>query len=204
MLLNKIPNQQKATLITFSDSSQVYDGDCEYFSKLNLKANGCTYMSKALEQLENVLTNFEEGISIRILAFSDGELHDQEQTMQLSSKIAEKFNGKFSINSQAIRYYTSSWGEPDTRGLSSVLQLNSINTTPKLEDIEHNVEVNIISDKICEYFNNDGLDLCVKLKSEKLNLHNNPWEKPINEIRLIRGKNVFWIDGSENNFSKED
>jgi uncharacterized protein with von Willebrand factor type A (vWA) domain len=132
MLLNKIPNQQKATLITFSDSSHVYDGDCEYFSKLNLKANGCTYMSKALEQLENVLTNFEEGISIRILAFSDGELHDQEQTMQLSSKIAEKFNGKFSINSQAIRYYTSSWGEPDTRGLSSVLQLNSINTTPKL------------------------------------------------------------------------
>ena len=204
MLLNKIPNQQKATLITFSNSSQVYDGDCEYFSKLNLTANGCTYMSKALEQLENVLTNFEEGISIRILVFSDGELHDQEQTMQLSSKIAEKFKGKFSINSQAIRYYTSSWGEPDTRGLSSVLQLNSINTTPKLEDIEHNVEVNVISDKISEYYINDGLDLCVKLKSEKLNLYNNPWEKPINEIRLIKGKNVFWIDDSENNFSKEE
>jgi hypothetical protein len=44
----------------------------------------------------------------------------------------------------------------------------------------------------------------VKLKSEKLNLHNNPWEKPINEIRLIKGKNVFWIDGSENNFSKDE
>ena len=47
MLLNKITNQQTATLITFSDSSQVYTGDCEYFSKLDLKANGCTYMARA-------------------------------------------------------------------------------------------------------------------------------------------------------------
>ena len=204
MLLNKITNQQTATLITFSDSSQVYTGDCEYFSKLDLKANGCTYMARALEQLENILTNLEEGISIRILSFSDGELHDQEQTTQLSSKIAEKFKGKFRINSHAIRYYTSSWGEPDTRGLSSVLQLNSINTTPKLEDFQNDVEVDIISDKICEYFIKDGLDLCVKLKSEKLNLYNNPWEKPVNELRLLKGKNVFWIDDSDNNFSKDE
>ena len=204
MLLNKITNQKTATLITFSDSSQVYTGDCEYFSKLDLKANGCTYMSRALEQLENILTNLEEGVSIRILAFSDGELHDQEQTMQLSSKIAEKFKGKFRTNSQAIRYYTSSWGEPDTRGLSSVLQLNSINTTPKLEDFQNDVEVDIISDKITEYFIKDGLDLCVKLKSEKINLYNNPWEKPVNELRLLKGKNIFWIDDSDNNFSKDE
>ena len=159
MILNKLGNQSKATLITFENSSQVYSGDADYFSKLNLYAEGGTYMGKALEQLENILNNLEEGISIRILAFSDGDLHDQERTMELSSKISQKFKGKFKINAQAIRYYTSSWGEPDTRGLSSILQLNSINTTPKLEDINYDVEVNLISDKICDYFINDGLDL---------------------------------------------
>ena len=198
MILNKISNQSTATLITFDNDSKVYSGDALYFSKLELYANGCTYMAKALEQLENVLNNLEEGISIRILVFSDGELHDQEKTMELSSQISNKFKGKFMINAQAIRYYTSTWGEPDTRGLSSILQLNSINATPKLEDINHDVEVELISDKICEYFIKDGLDLCIKLKSKYLNLYNNPWEKPVNEIRLLKGKNLFWIDNDEN------
>ena len=203
MLLNKISNQSTATLITFSNDSKVYSGDAEYFSKLNLYADACTYMCQALKQLETILNNLEEGISIRILVFSDGELHDQEQTMQFSSKISEKFKGKFRINAQAVRYYTSSYGEPDTRGLSSILQMNSINTTPKLEDISSYNEVTIISDKICEYFINDGLDLCVKLKSKNLNLYNNPWEKPVNEIRLLKGKNLFWIENDEN-FSPEN
>ena len=204
MILNKIANQQKATLITFNNSSEVYSGDADYFSKLKLYADGGTYMSKALEQLEKIFGNLEEGISLRILAFSDGDLHDQVETMELSSKISEKFKGKFRINTQAIRYYTSTWGEPDTRGLSSILQFNSINVTPKLEDIDQSVDVNVISDKICEYFINDGLDLCVKLKSKNFILLNNPWEKPVNEIRLLKGKNVFWIDDSENNFSKDE
>ena len=64
-------------------------------------------MNTALVKLEEILDKLEDGISIRILVFSDGELHDQDKTMQLSSKIAEKFKGKFRINSQAIRYYTS-------------------------------------------------------------------------------------------------
>ena len=198
MVLNKLSKQSEASLITFCDESKIYSGNAEYFSKLDLKAQGCTYMSTALEQLEKVLSNLEEGISLRILVFSDGELHDQEKTMQLSSQISAKFKGKFRINAQAIRYYTSSYGEPDTRGLSSVLQLNSINTTPKLEDINHNIELNVIVDIITEYFINDGLDLCVKLKSKFLNLYNNPWEKPINEIRLLKGKNIFWIDNDDN------
>ena len=63
MILNKINNQSKATLITFSDSSQVYSGDAMYFSSLNLYATGCTYMAKALEQLESIMNNLEEGRS---------------------------------------------------------------------------------------------------------------------------------------------
>ena len=203
MILNKLSDQSTATLITFSDESKVFSGDSVYFSKLELYATGCTYMNTALVKLEEILDKLEDGISIRILVFSDGELHDQDKTMQLSSKIAEKFKGKFRINSQAIRYYTSTYAEPDTRGLSSVLQLNSINVTPKLEDVNNSVEVDVISDKICEYYINDGLGLNVKLKSKFNNLYNNPWEKPVNEIRLLKGKNAFWID-VDDNFSQEN
>ena len=202
MIMNKLQNQSDATLITFHDHSEVYTGNAEYFSKLDMRALGCTYMSYALDQLETYLNNLEEGISLRILAFSDGDLHDQDKTMKRSSEIADKFKGKFTINTQAIRYYTSTYGEPDTRGLSSILQLNTILTTPKLEDIKSDEEIDIMTDKICQHFINDGLDLCVKLKSLNMNLYNNPWEKPINEIRLLKGKNIFWID-NDNNFTPE-
>ena len=30
----------------------------------------------------------------------------------------------------------------------------------------------------------------------------NPWENPTNEINLLKGKNLFWID-NDNNFSIE-
>ena len=202
MILNKLHNQSDATLITFHDNSEIYTGNAEYFSKLDMRALGCTYMCYALNQLESYLSKLEEGVSLRILVFSDGDLHDQDQTMKRSSEIADKFKGKFTINTQAIRYYTSSYGEPDTRGLSSILQLNTILATPKLEDIKYDEEIDVMTDKICEQFINDGLDVCVKLKSLNNNLYNNPWEKPVNEIRLLKGKNVFWIE-NDDKFSPE-
>ena len=198
-ILTKLKDQSKAFLITFSEDSAVYYGDKEYFSNLELVAYGCTYMSKALEQLNQILNNSEDGSSLRILVFSDGELHDQEEVIELSSQIAEKVKSKFRINAQAIRYYTSKNAEPDTRGLGSILQLNSINETPKLEDINCTIEEDVITTKICDYFINDGLGINIKLKSNFFNLYINPWEKPTNEIILLKGKNLFWIDNDNNN-----
>ena len=204
-ILSNLKDQTNITLITFSEESEMYSGNAEYFSKLDLTAYGSTYMSEALIQLEKVLNDLSYGSSIRILVFSDGELHDQEKTIELSSTIAEKFRGKFRINAQAIRYYTSTDAEPDTKGLSSILQLNSINETPKLEDINHTIDEDIITNKICAYFTNDGLGLDIKLKSNFFNLYINPWETPTNEITLIKGKNLFWIDNDNKfNINKEN
>ena len=86
--------------------------------------------------------------------------------------------------------------------MSSILQLNSILTTPKLIDINNYEDIEIMTIKICEYFKNDGIDLSLKLKSSYNNLYNNPWENPVNEIRLIKGKNLFWIE-NDKNFSEE-
>ena len=102
-VLNNLTDQTTATLITFSDESAVYSGDKDYFSNLELEAYGCTYMSKALEQLNLIIDNIEFGSSLRILVFSDGELHDQEEAIELSSNIAQKAKGKLIINAQAIR-----------------------------------------------------------------------------------------------------
>ena len=201
-VLTNLSDQINATLITFSEESSVYSGDKDYFSKLELTAYGCTYMSKALDQLNLIIDNLEYGSSLRILVISDGELHDQEEAIELSSNIAEKVKGKLIINAQAIRYYTSLSAEPDTRGLSSILQFNSINETPKLEDINHTVDEDAITNKICNYYINDGLGLNIKLKSNYSNLYINPWENPTNEINLLKGKNLFWID-NDNNFSIE-
>ena len=201
-VLTNLSDQTNATLITFSEESAVYSGDKDYFSNLELTAYGCTYMSKALEQLNLIIENLEYGSSLRILVISDGELHDQEEAIELSSNIAEKVKGKLIINAQAIRYYTSLSAEPDTRGLSSILQFNSINETPKLEDINHTVDEDAITNKICNYYINDGLGLNIKLKSNFSNLYINPWENPTNEINLLKGKNLFWID-NDNNFSIE-
>ena len=201
-VLTNLSDQTNATLITFSEESSVYSGDKDYFSNLELTAYGCTYMSKALDQLNLIIDNLEYGSSLRILVISDGELHDQEEAIELSSNIAEKVKGKLIINAQAIRYYTSLSAEPDTRGLSSILQFNSINETPKLEDINHTVDEDAITNKICNYYINDGLGLNIKLKSNYSNLYINPWENPTNEINLLKGKNLFWID-NDNNFSIE-
>ena len=201
-IINYLNIETDATLITFHDNSEIYKGDAHFFKELNLEAYGSTYMCYALNQLEHYLTKLSPGTSLRILVFSDGDLHDQDEAMERSSEIANKFKGKFTINTQAIRYYSDSNVEPDTRGLSSILQLNSIITTPKIVDINSKEDINIMTQKICEYFKHDGLGLCLKLKSQYENLYYNPWEKPVNEIRLIKGKNMFWIE-NDGKFSEE-
>ena len=201
-IINYLNIETDVTLITFHDNSEIYKGDAHFFKELNLEAYGSTYMCYALNQLEHYLTKLSPGTSLRILVFSDGDLHDQDEAMERSSEIANKFKGKFTINTQAIRYYSDSNVEPDTRGLSSILQLNSIITTPKIVDINSKEDINIMTQKICEYFKHDGLGLCLKLKSQYENMYYNPWEKPVNEIRLIKGKNMFWIE-NDGKFSEE-
>ena len=71
------------------------------------------------------------------------------------------------INSQAIRFFTSN-EEPDTRGLSSLLQLNNI-SIPILEDIYCSLNYEIIIDKIINLFINDGLSRDIKLVNNEGN-----------------------------------
>ena len=51
---------------------------------------------------------------------------DQDQTQKNSANLVKTLNGRFTnFNSQAIRFMSSDYAEPDTRALCSLLQLNS-------------------------------------------------------------------------------
>jgi len=183
------------TLITFSDKSEVYTGDKFFFSNLNIRCQGCTYMQPAVRNLEKLLDNLYQSNSkkhIRLLSVSDGCLHDQNNTLQYASSLFLKVKDKFIINSQAVRLFTSS-SEPDTRGLSSMLQLNTI-ANPQLVDIGATQDVDLIADLISNLFIYDGMNYKINLKSSDMTFRENPWDPKKQSIDLIKGENVFWLD----------
>jgi hypothetical protein len=112
-----------------------------------------------------------------------------------ASELAEEIKGKFRINSQAIRYFTSQYGQPDTLALASILQLNSAKEATLL-DIQSNDSYTETGDRIYELFEEDGFDCDITLKSNKECIKLNPWNEPKKEEKLFIGKNFFFIDNS--------
>ena len=194
LLLDKInyPQNKKVHFITFD--SEIENRKItkeEFINAKNEKARGCTYMQGVFAELEKIITN--PNLSYRILTLSDGELHDSQQTSNKASEFYNKIKGKYNINSQAIRFFSSNDASPDTLGLASVIQLNTIKETTLL-DINARDEETSIADRLGKLFINDGLGNKVVLNSDKINLKSAPWEVKSNQIVLAPGRNVFWLD----------
>ena len=194
LFLDKInyPQNKKVHFITFD--SEIENRKItkeEFINAKNEKARGCTYMKGVFEELEKIITN--PNLSYRILTLSDGELHDSQQTSNKASEFYNKIKGKYNINSQAIRFFSSNDASPDTLGLASVIQLNTIKETTLL-DINARDEETSIADRLGKLFINDGLGNKVVLNSDKINLKSAPWEVKSNQIVLAPGRNVFWLD----------
>jgi hypothetical protein len=194
--INGTKASNAATLITFSSKNDVnvYTGDSSYISKLNLYANGCTYMSSAIDKLSDmIINNTINNKIVRLLSISDGELHDQDDTMQSAEKLKKLLESKNCVvNSQAIRLKTG-YCEPDTRGLSSMVQLSTIGKQ-MLIDINCSESDLNITEKIDNLFINDGLGNSFELKSEENIFQEDPWLPKTNKIYLFPGINSFWID----------
>ena len=194
--INGTKASNAATLITFSSKNDVnvYTGDSSYISKLNLYANGCTYMSSAIDKLSDmIINNTINNKIVRLLSISDGELHDQDDTMKSAEKLKKLLESKNCVvNSQAIRLKTG-FCEPDTRGLSSMVQLSTIGKQ-MLIDINCSESDLNITEKIDNLFINDGLGNSFELKSEENIFQEDPWLPKTNKIYLFPGINSFWID----------
>ena len=191
-------------LITFSDDVNVYEGNAEQISQFNIDPFGGTEMAQSIEKFYDFIKNKKYANKIyRILTLSDGMLFDQEETMASADKLKSLFNEEnLVVNSQSVRLLTGCT-EPDTRGLSSMLQLSTLEK-PKLIDIDCNqLNDTEIAKTISDLFINDGLGYSAIFKNdlEEDCLMEEPWGPCKNSIYLFPGNNSFWIKLKE---TKED
>ena len=194
LLLDKIhyPHDKKVHFITFDSVVEYRQIKKEGFlNPQNEKARGCTYMQGVFSELEKILDKKDS--SYRILTLSDGDLHDSKATSNTASEFYNKIKGKFNINSQAIRFFSSSYANPDTLGLASVLQFNTVKQA-NLLDINAKDDESTIADQLSKLFIYDGLGNKIVLTSDKQNIKLAPWEEKTNEISLAPGRNIFWLD----------
>ena len=192
----KFPENKQTHFITFEDYVDYRKFTKKDFLNCNEPAPGAIEkMTDIFPQLRKIFIPQNEKTPFRILTLSDGEIVVAEERRKvpiLASELSEEIKGKFRINSQAIRYFTSS-AQPDTLALASVLQLNTVKEST-LIDINYRDPVNEAGDRIYELFNGDGFDCKLTIKSNKECIKDNPWTVPKGDIPLFIGKNIFWID----------
>ncbi len=158
-------------IIAFDDKVQTLNLSLAEMARSPLTCGGGTYMAPAvIAAAREVLKDAEA--PVRLLVLSDGELNDQDATCAQSTQLAEQVRA-MKINTQAVRFFTSS-SQPDTRGLASVLALNTVGH-PLLMDLSASMADDAIADSISESFVGDGLDMCAELEADDDILLATPW-----------------------------
>lgn len=189
--------EPEITLITFESKVEVFQLTPKEIGKMNIKPQGQTFMKPAILELETTINNIlkkNKNATFRVLAISDGELHDQEDTVEAAEQVKEiLMKNNLKVNAHSIRFFTSS-DEPDTRGLSSVMQLNSM-VASGLLDLTSFMDDNEISDMIAGLFKYDGLNnqITIEATNGESCFKLEPWQKEEKSITLTSGENTFWI-----------
>ena len=185
---------KKIHLITFDNNVNYLNISQSELFELNSKAGGKTYMAKSYDILEKIFNSSKEKYNnFRILAISDGKLHDQNDTKQKGELLYKKYKNSFRINSQSIRLKVGS-KTPDSSGIISFLKFNNVKSC---ELVDHkSKEISSLAQKIIELFKYDGLigsDL--EIKGVDVNLKNFPWEEGSrNSMPFKNGKNIIFCD----------
>ena len=152
--LLKFPEDKATHFIAFEDFVEYRKFTKKDFINCIEPATGAIEkMTDVFPQLEKIFIPENQNKPFRILTLSDGELvvyNERVNVPKLASQFYEKVKEKFRINSQAIRYFTSS-AQPDTMALASILQLNTVNEAT-LIDINYNDSYIESAKKISELF----------------------------------------------------
>ncbi|CAF3331798.1 unnamed protein product [Rotaria sp. Silwood2] len=183
------------TLITFDSSPNKYTIPIKKLSSFTIKCQGQTFMAPGITMLTNFIRNElpKDCHALRLLTISDGEVHDQSEVQIAATQLTSLVKNDFLINSQAVRLFTSS-SQPDTRAVSSLLQLNNTSNV-NLLDLKTSLNDREISVTIASLFSNDSLNRHAVLKSEEKILKTTPWQiSTQNTISLFPGENVFWLN----------
>lgn len=183
-------------LITFDSVCELLTRRVQDFPKLDIKCRGCTNMTLAVHKFTELFSTFELKTPVRVLTISDGMVDSQTSTKKAGDDLAI-FVSKYQIpiNSQAMRLFTS-FNEPDTTALCSILQINNTIST-QLLDVSANSPPQLIATQLVELFKSDGFSNGCSITAEIPVFLNLPWEtEGLTAMILKTGQNVFWMRNS--------
>ena len=200
------PNEKKIHLITFETNSKYYHWNKYDFLDTKINGDGGTNMSNVPNKLGEILKNMNEDTLVNILTLSDGEISDQELTLNKTELIYNQYFNKFNyINSNAIRFHSYENSFPDTRALCSLLKFNKNKKSNLIEFRPYNYpnmtnnKIEEFSNLIFENFNEEisGWKIVCENNNKKLRIE--PIGELKNSIFLKKGQNTFLYDGVYDN-----
>ena len=214
------PENKTIYLLTFDNNVNSYTYNKNDFRNTSIVGDGGTSMSEIPIKLENILNQINSNKPICLLTLSDGIIDDQDETQDNATNLVKKLNGRFSnFNSQAIRFMSSNYAQPDTRALCSLLQLNS-----NLQDNNSNILLTFnpidnnqnnddgMSDSKCEELANEisklfqiseGSGWILKSNGNK-KFRVEPYGPELSFLELPKGKTTLFIDSiCSNDISKD-
>lgn len=185
---------EKITLITFDNNPNKYTISINQLPFFKIKCQGQTLMAPGIVMLTDFIRNElpKDCHTLRLLTISDGEVQDQALVQSKAAELAALIKKDFIINSQAVRLFTSS-SQPDTRAVSSLLQLNNVSNV-KLLDLKTDLNNTTISSSIAFLFLGDSLHHHTVLKSRESIFKSTPWQASnYDTLLLLSGENLFWL-----------
>ena len=194
--------EESIHLVMFDTQVILEEWTASQMQRSTIGCGGGTTMSVAVTSVLSLLEHFFDKAermgqpplrSLRLLTISDGELQDQEATLQASTLLKEALmrpTTQLRVNSQAVRLFTSTC-QPDTQGLSSVMRLSS--TTSTLTDVQARQSDSTIVSQLVRLFQEDGLRNALTLHSAEPLLKSSPWATPSTTLTLVPGENTFWL-----------
>ena len=202
------PENKIIHLLTFESNVEYYTYNKNDFKNSTIDGGGGTEMSEIPNQLENILNKYNSDKSICLLTLSDGVIHDQDETQKNAANLVKKLNGRFTnLNSQAIRFMSSDYAQPDTRALCSLLQLNSnlqnnSNILLTFNPVDTNNNNYSMSDNKCEelateisklFQISEGSGWILKSNGNK-KFKVEPYGQELSFLELPKGKTSLFID----------
>ncbi|KAJ3186013.1 hypothetical protein HDU85_000927 [Gaertneriomyces sp. JEL0708] len=181
-------------LITFASDVEHHSVTLKQLSEIKIRHGG-TYMAGVPAVLQTVIARrkFLDPAYV-ILTISDGEIMDTEQTQKAAAELARKVQRTRSvIRSHAIRFGTG--GLPDTRALSSLLQVDNTGFQVAVEDVsakhvdEHIVQLTV------DLLGCDQAFTAQTLQVKGATARRLPWEQQgAHNLNLLNGTTSLWLD----------
>jgi len=188
-------NDDNITMITFDTIVECFSAKVGELHKLKCASRGCTNMSGVFKELTSAI--HESTSCLRLLTLSDGEIGDKMHTINKASEVATLLKARYNIVSKAVRLFTSQYGQPDTRGLASVLQFNTEtlnDSSTSLMDLNADLAPKELANIMANMFKKENFTSKWIESSEAIFLRE-PWSnEPLLSNRLKIGKNILWLN----------